>query len=63
MDSEAFETVTRNYRTVKEWMGRISNIQACAREIVDGEIIYQYGKCMVESKSENGLLLFYNENG
>ena len=24
-----------------EWIGRMSNIQACAREIVDKEIIYQ----------------------
>ena len=24
-----------------EWVGRINNIQACAREIVDREIIYQ----------------------
>lgn len=24
-----------------EWVGRINNIQACAREIVDKEIIYQ----------------------
>ena len=24
-----------------EWVGRMNNIQACAREIVDKEIIYQ----------------------
>ena len=24
-----------------EWVGRVNNIQACAREIVDKEIIYQ----------------------
>ena len=24
-----------------EWIGRMSNIQACAREIVDKEMIYQ----------------------
>ena len=24
-----------------EWVGRMNNIQACAREIVDEEIIYQ----------------------
>ena len=24
-----------------EWVGRMNNIQVCAREIVDGEIIYQ----------------------
>lgn len=38
---------TGNYRAVKgaenalEWIGRMNNIQACAREIVDKEIIYQ----------------------
>ena len=26
---------------VWEWVGRMNNIQACAREIVDREIIYQ----------------------
>ena len=26
---------------VWEWIGRMNDIQACAREIVDGEIIYQ----------------------
>ena len=26
---------------VLEWVGRMNNIQACAREIVDKEIIYQ----------------------
>ena len=25
-----------------EWVGRMNNIQACAREIVDKEIIYQW---------------------
>lgn len=25
----------------REWVGRMNNIQACAREIVDKEIIYQ----------------------
>lgn len=24
-----------------EWIGRMNNIQACAREIVDNDIIYQ----------------------
>ena len=24
-----------------EWIGRMSNIQACAREIVDTEMVYQ----------------------
>ena len=24
-----------------EWVGRMNNIQACAREIVDNEVIYQ----------------------
>lgn len=26
---------------VLEWIGRMNNIQVCAREIVDKEIIYQ----------------------
>ena len=26
---------------VLEWVGRMNNIQACAREVVDKEIIYQ----------------------
>lgn len=26
---------------VLEWIGRMNNLQACAREIVEGEIIYQ----------------------
>ncbi len=45
-----------------EWVGRMNNIQACAREIVDKEIINRE-KCIVESKSENGLLLLYNVGG
>ena len=24
-----------------EWVGRMNNVQACAREIVDKEVIYQ----------------------
>lgn len=31
----------RQKNNVWEWIGRMNNIQACAREIVDGEIIYQ----------------------
>ena len=31
----------RQKNNVWEWIGRMNDIQACAREIVDGEIIYQ----------------------
>ena len=30
-----------NVENVLEWIGRMNNIQVCAREIVDKEIIYQ----------------------
>ena len=39
-----------------EWVARMNNIQSCAREIVDKEMIYQYENDMGrKSKSEKRL--------
>lgn len=38
-----------------EWVGRMNNIQACTREIVDKEIIISKNN-VDEGKAENGLL-------
>ena len=40
---ERFERITERLKADNawEWVGRMNNIQACAREIVDKEIIYQ----------------------
>ena len=45
-DCRADEAGTGNHRTAKGrqrfgWVGRMNNIQACTRKIVDKEIIYQ----------------------
>ena len=46
-----------------EWVARMNNIQACAREIVDKEIIYQQGIRVAESKSKMACFLLYNVGG
>ena len=40
---EQAQGITEQLKTdnIWEWVGRMNNIQACAREIVDKEIIYQ----------------------
>lgn len=35
------ETTKLKADNALEWVGRMNNIQACAREIVDKEMIYQ----------------------
>lgn len=38
---EELENALKNDEYTLKWIGRMSNIQTCAREIVDNEMIYQ----------------------
>lgn len=40
-----------------EWIGRMNNIQVCAMEIVNEEIVYTYNRQAAEDKSSVALRL------